>query len=274
MISKKTILKHAPSVMDEQVHVNHEDCPSGKDTKRRLYIKKTSRGFLAYCHHCNEKGFASLSGEALSSSSFFKTTYKASKAVKLPTLVELTIAGRIWLNKHFCDPSEHCFNGVRGEPNKVALDLFDKEGEHIGYQVRNLDPNATPKYLTHYFDVDNKGAGSWFYKEGSKTLVLTVDYLSAYRVNRDAPNCSSIALLRTAISEKLLLQIYESDFNQIIVWLDPDSAGVEGAAKAYKKLQHFLPTSTKVLVYGVDKEPKQLTPKELHNGLLSVVSLL
>lgn len=42
----------------EQIHVNHKDCTAGSDTKRRLYLRRTSDGTttLAYCHHCGEKG--------------------------------------------------------------------------------------------------------------------------------------------------------------------------------------------------------------------------
>lgn len=268
MIDKKIILKNAPSNMDEQIHVNHEGCPSGEDKKKRLYIKKTVRGFLAYCHHCNEKGFASLSGEhSISSKGFFKP-YKPTKKAVAPTLVELSFEGRVWLNKYHCDTTEHCFNGVRHEPNKVALDLFDVEKNLIGYQIRNLDANAKAKYITHFFDEEDKGSAAWFYNDAkSKALVITEDYLSAYRVNKDT-GWSSVALLRTAITTSLLNQISELDFKTILIWLDPDTAGIEGAKKVQKTLKHYLPTTTRVPYLPMLKEPKELTPTELRDGLL------
>ena len=58
MIDKKLILANAPSNMNEQVHINHKGCPSGEDTKHRLYIKRNAKGLVAYCHHCTESGFA------------------------------------------------------------------------------------------------------------------------------------------------------------------------------------------------------------------------
>jgi hypothetical protein len=41
----------------DQVHVNHQLCPAGVDTKKRLYLKQIEDGkILGYCHHCGESG--------------------------------------------------------------------------------------------------------------------------------------------------------------------------------------------------------------------------
>lgn len=44
--------------LNATVHVNHQDCPAGVDTKRRLYATPTEdgSGVLFYCHHCQGKG--------------------------------------------------------------------------------------------------------------------------------------------------------------------------------------------------------------------------
>ena len=70
------------------------------------------------------------------------------------------------------------------------------------------------------------------------------------------------------ISDKTLNQIYELNFENIVIWLDPDEAGIEGTTKAYKKLNHFLPQQTKIAIYGNDKEPKECTPRELESILV------
>lgn len=47
----------APSAVNEQIHINHDECPAGQDFKRRLYIKRTaSNQVVAFCHHCGNKG--------------------------------------------------------------------------------------------------------------------------------------------------------------------------------------------------------------------------
>ena len=58
LIDRKLILANAPSNIGQQVSINHAGCSAGNDTKHRLYIKRTDRGIVAYCHHCSESGFA------------------------------------------------------------------------------------------------------------------------------------------------------------------------------------------------------------------------
>ena len=43
----------------ETVRINHDPCPSGVDTKRRLYITRVQadpRKVIAYCHNCQDDG--------------------------------------------------------------------------------------------------------------------------------------------------------------------------------------------------------------------------
>ena len=264
MINSKLILANAPSNMGEQIHINHVDCEAGLDKKKRLYIKRVEKGLLAYCHHCNQSGFVpNTNSERLSN--WFNKKEQTNTTKDKPVIASLTMEGAVWLHKYYCNIKCNLFNGIAGEPNKVALTLQDPQQQPIGWQIRNLTANATPKYITHYTN-NSKGEASWFH-DSSKTLVITEDYLSAYRINNDT-GFSSVALLRTAISDKTLNQIYELDFEYVLIWLDPDEAGTIGATKAYKKLKHFLPDDTKLILLGMDKEPKQCTPQEL-NSLLS-----
>lgn len=265
MIDRKLILANAPSNIGQQIHINHTGCSSGEDTKRRLYIKRTDKGLLAYCHHCNESGFAKDTTERLSTWTN-KTTAPAATKNNKPILAALTTEGRVWLHNNYCDADDKLFSGVVSEKSKVALTLLNPEGEHMGWQVRNLLPNATPKYTTYYNNDNHKGDPSWFHKT-SKTLVITEDYLSAYRVHKNT-GFSSVALLRTSISDRTLMQIHDLNFEAVVIWLDPDEAGIEGAKKAYKKLNYFLPTTTMIAIYGCDKEPKECTPAELANMLV------
>ena len=260
MIDKKLILANAPSNMNEQVHINHNGCPSGEDTKHRLYIKRNAKGLVAYCHHCTESGFAHDDSGRLSTWFKDKPTVITKEGV-MPKLTSLSLEGSVWLHTYYCNVDDINFNGVQGSPKSVALTLHNPDMDAIGYQVRNLVPEATPKYLTNYTYNGNKGDASWFYN-GSKTLVMTEDYLSAYRIFRDT-GISSVALLRTTISDRTLRQIHDLGFTKVCIWLDPDKAGVEGAAKAYKKLTYFLPNEVLCLSFNKDREPKECTKEEL-----------
>lgn len=263
MIDNKQILANAPSNMGEQIHVNHKGCEAGVDTKKRLYIKRNDKGLLAYCHHCNQSGFVNDSSR-LSSWVSTKELASAYKHNTKPVLSTLTTEGKVWLHSNYCDTNDTLFAGIAGERHKVALTLLNPEQEVIGWQVRNL--LSTPKYLTHYVSTSSKGDASWFHKN-SKTLVITEDYLSAYRVHKNT-GFSSVALLRTMIADKALSQMYELNFEFVSIWLDPDEAGQKGASKAYKKLNHFLPTTTKLAIFGINKEPKECTPEELKSILV------
>jgi len=272
LIDRRLILANAPSVMGQQVHVNHVGCPSGEDTKRRLYIKRTHKGVVAYCHHCAEAGFASdgISGDRMAT---WLTEEKVLDTVKTPTpkLGPLSSAAKTWLLKHYCSTDYFGFSGVEGKDHQIALTLRSPETDIIGYQVRNLLPSATPKYITTYLRNGNKGDSAWFHYKNNRSLVITEDYLSAYRIAQDSDGMiSSLALLRTTITDRTLLQIYELDFKNIVIWLDPDEAGKKGADKAQKELKHFLPRETSIQYIDIGFEPKECTVGELISMLIGL----
>ena len=261
MIDRKLILANAPSNINEQIHVNHKGCTAGVDTKKRLYVKRTYKGLVAYCQHCSQSGFASDDDNTERLSSWIQGKQSPMVLNVMPKLTSVSMDGSIWLHKHYCNVDDSNFNGIVDDPKKMALTLHNPSYDVIGYQVRNLVPDAVPKYLTYYNFLGNRGDSSWFHLN-SKTLVICEDYLSAYRVFRDTGH-SSVALLRTTISDRTLTQIAELEFNTIFIWLDPDEAGVSGATKAYKKLNHYLPQGTTIAFLGINKEPKECTKIEL-----------
>jgi DNA primase len=69
------------------------------------------------------------------------------------------------------------------------------------------------------------------------------------------------------VSDKTLQQIHDLEFDNVLIWLDPDKAGREGAFKTLKKLNHYLPTTTHLSIFTFDKEPKECTPEELNKLL-------
>ena len=266
MIDKSFVLKNAPTLVGEQVHVNHEGCSAGVDRKKRLYIKRTPTGLIAFCHHCGEKAFAQDAKGRLATWLTTRPRASIEPPKRLPTLSDLPVLGIKWLLEHDCDYTDKNFSGVRGEPYQVCLDIMDATGELIGYQIRNLLPNPRQKYITQYFSQNHRADSSWFYN-GCKTLVITEDYLSAYRVNKDT-GCSSVALLRTSISNTTLQQIADLGFNMVYIWLDDDSAGRKGADKAKHDLRLYLDSNIKIININSREEPKQCTKQQLREVLL------
>ena len=158
--------------------------------------------------------------------------------------------------KHFCHSSE-LFKGVKGKTDQVALLLHDYDANVVGYQIRNLKSGTVPKYLTVF---NQAAAGridsSWFRNQDNSTLVITEDYLSAYRVHKET-GYNTLALLRTTVSDKTLAAISSLGFTHIYLWLDPDSAGIKGATSAYKQLKYYLPSHTVITKLSHSCEAKQ-----------------
>ena len=265
MIDRKLILANAPSNTGEQVHVNHTGCEAGEDKKKRLYIKRTEKGLVAYCHHCNESGFAK-DGDSRLGTWVHKKSETVVKTQQKPELGPLSIGGKMWLLENHCTTTNKLFSGIVDDPKKVAMALQNQYGVVLGWQMRNLVPDAVPKYTTYYIDNKTKGESAWFHND-SKVLVITEDYLSAYRIHRDV-GYSSMALLRTTLTDKTLMQIYDMGFSEIYIWLDSDEAGVKGATKVSKALRFFLPSDVKLMTIHSDDEPKHLTPELLKKKFL------
>jgi hypothetical protein len=221
---------------------------------------------MAYCHHCNQKGFAKDADTRLGSWITSKPTATSVKTQQKPELGPLSIGGKMWLLQNHCTTTSKLFSGIVDDPKKVAMALQNVQKETIGWQIRNLVPDAVPKYTTYFFNAKDKSESAWFYN-GSKVLVITEDYLSAYRVSRDV-GFSAMALLRTTITDKTLMQIYDMGFSEIYIWLDSDEAGVKGAVKVSKTLRHFLPSDVKLMTIHSDDEPKHLTTELLEKKFL------
>lgn len=263
MIDKKLLLKNVPRYLGEQIHVNHEGCSAGIDSKRRLYIKKTEKGLVAYCHHCSEKGFlprSDITGDTPYHWKVRGMRYRATKS--MPSMCALSIQGKAWLSKYNCSWDEEYFKGIVGDSEKVSLNIRNPLGDTVGYQVRNLIPDSIPKYTTHINDTV-KGHTAWFHDIGNKILVITEDYLSSYRCHRDVPNISAMALLKTNLSDHALQQINDLEFEKIYIWLDPDFAGAKGRKNVLRKLSFYLPRKTKCVMLVVDKEPKECSKEDL-----------
>ena len=105
---------------------------------------------------------------------------------------------------------------------------------------------------------------AWFINTKQRPcLVITEDYLSAYRVRRDADSCDAVALLRTTATEATIAEILDRNYETIQVCLDPDSAGRHGSKKLVKKLELLVPSTTDIIEHHPVYEPKEMTPFDI-----------
>jgi len=269
----------------EQIKVNHLDCTAGLDTKQRLYIKRVPSGGVAYCHHCNQSGFVrelTADGTKLRKWLFDKPDgdiIRVTRGASVGLQTDLVwtnpehFSPLIWLRKYHIDGQKE--NGYFQTNGKdLVFPIADVNGVIFGSQTRSFSGGS--KYLTNYVTTNRTNAAWFTLKEGmSRVLVITEDYTSAYRVFRDC-NVDSVALLRTSASEELLNTIRGQDYNRIIIWLDPDEAGIKGTFTLKTRLRFVVGTHTTIhpIGKGIRVEPKEMDKTALALTIRSLSSTL
>ena len=275
-ISNSFLRKHAPKNIGEQVHVNHESCPAGEDTKRRLYVKRVPGGVLGYCHHCSGHGFIrNLSPEGTDLSHWLR-----GKEIEIPD-VSSTLGtpeqdkeiyggpfsgpGFTWLSKYTTILDPEYIVPVR-DPSQVKMKIYTLEHEHIiGYQIRNTVHK--PKYITRYYTDVVRGDAAWFIADPEvKKVVITEDYLSAYKIFKIC-NMNTVALLKTSASETTIRQIRSFNPTKVTLWLDSDAAGEAGSDKLRDNILYHAPIGTYLSQLRGLPEPKECAPAFLKERL-------
>ncbi len=98
-----------------------------------------------------------------------------------------------------------------------------------------------------------------YYLPGTQTpLVIVEDVLSAIKVNN--AGYSSGAVLGTSISPEIAARIAQHD--SIVLWLDPDKAGIAGRSYI-KKVLGLYPVDVRYARTDTDKDPKFLTRQQI-----------
>ncbi len=214
--------------LNEEIKHDHTECG---DRRRRLFVRRTIKGWHWYCHNCGCGGFKRSRGRdqiasmakdrtegALPPQDDEGTTYQAMCGGFSDDISE---EGLLWLRKYNITDEEISRFGILYDPasDRLILPITDFDGIKIGWQGRRLNDThkRTPKYLTKYLP-DRGNEGSWV-RGNSKTICLVEDILSAIVVGRqvDAVAClGSPATLPPSISKRC--ESYES----VVIWLDND----------------------------------------------------
>ena len=270
MISKKLIVELTPFLkLGEEKKYNHSGCKAGVDTKSRLYIKRVVGGRLAYCHHCNEHGFArdlTSDGRVLRKWLFGKDEKEPTTVSRVTKLTDFELHSIAsphivsWMSKYKLNLADDMYfkESVGGD---LILKTYNIHGEFAGFQCRSFNPRK-PKYTTHLSGTTN-GSCAWFYSsaEHFNEVFITEDFSSAYRINRDT-GYTAVALLRTTMDTLSLVDLLDKAPKKIVIWLDPDEAGMNGAKKLTEKIRVFS-TDVEVIHAHSPKEPKDCEISEL-----------
>lgn len=230
----------------EQVRVNHEGCPAGEDTRRRLYVKKVSGGLIAYCHNCGDHGYVRRDAYGIKEiESWLEGEKKKIEEItpfyELPSdllwpdrITYWPMRARMHIGvafdyRTFADPgnaliqrtyaaqdSGSILNGMVYTINR------DDDGNIIGYQTRWCEDGA-PKNIRSYGDKQFILKS----RDGFKTRVTFIveDVLSGVALAHDYPMATVVALCGTHLSmtERVAAEIRGKEM--VVVYLDPDDAG-------------------------------------------------
>lgn len=244
----------------EQININHPNCPAGRDTKKRLYVKNKDGTLLGWCHHCRSGG-----GKGGGNRRHIRDRQSVVQTwdIKLPYDMtwEQNVGGLAWLNKYGITPVERkIYNiGWSDSLSRVILPVYDGESELVAWQQRRIMNHDTmPKYLT-----DKRKDVKFPMFLGTKlrdgdTVVLTEDILSAIVIGRQ---CAAISLLGTNLTERNRDRLLARAYSKVIVWLDDDNPDVK---KAQRKIRRQLESFVDVeVITGHDVDPKEMTDEQI-----------
>lgn len=274
----------------ESNRVNHQDCPAGTDTRRRLYLTRPAGSpeiILGYCHNCQDKGIlksnnphcyrshdaAIEAGQNLSTDKWSPPHNLVTKCHEWPADA---ISWRYKMSLHIAmidalgiayDPSTHRIylpmwrtiklNGPKTECSNL-----------IGYQLRRLSDRGS-KYITALQD------------KGSYPSTLIYPLLKAVD-SREPPVsilvedfASGIALAETAYENQHQWEVIVNYGTKVtpevlarcdqwpaLVWLDNDSLHVSEQAEHIGRVWAMI-TGNDVHIERDAREPKKLTATEI-----------
>lgn len=260
---------HTETLVNTQLRFNHSDCEAGTDTKERLYVKAVDTGWIAYCHHCGKSGFLRTSpyrvgvGGAVS---YPAEEMRTHKEVPLHYKTELYVDPNdfpveqlLWLYSYgFTDKDIVCFNI---KVSKVDGSIVIPKSFHssAAYYVR--------RKFTDHFD---RGPKALLYRDRTKQFVwrhisivyptclkwvITEDPISAMKLNMAGAN--TISLMGTNLTDDIKKFLLDLSGCSIMLFLDPDTAGMKAALKIRKELQSIV---SNVVIHNdpiFGKQPKE-----------------
>lgn len=271
-LHKDEYLPYAPDGVGEQVRVNHEGCPAGEDTKRRLYIRRAEDGItiLAFCHHCRKRGsyntFATSNIKAAKSRYLPKSSVK-SEYVHYPASScreprEWPSAARAWLYRYGITNKEIDSYGIFYNPDnlRVGIPVFGSGG--VGaIQYRRIFPqwDSGPKYTTiSSATVPLYRSRSW---TSGSSVVLCEDAISTIKCGRHLP---AAALIGTYLRDEHIYELVDR-FDTFIIFLDDDNSDVR---KQELLLKNRLDVFGSARIIHTEKDPKEYSDDELQEILL------
>ena len=261
--------------------VNHDGCPAGLDTKRRLYVtKKSEEMALAYCHHCNTGAFVRLGVTSTGSWLHSGDTQEGNRIIKKLTrphdLGDMSGSstfnnpktGGIVLKNLFRDVAtmltlsrKYNVSLTSEYGGRVFLPLFGKNLQEVGWQARALHKTDI-KYFTSqlsgdYLPYPSKAMAT----NTDPMIVITEDIVSAMRVSATDLACGYPSL-KSTVDYQQLLRLYERyPHAHYLVWLDNDNETVVN--HAHEMAMRLALLGARSGIRTIEDEPKHYDDVDL-----------
>jgi hypothetical protein len=258
---------------DEQLRIDHSDCPSGQDTRGRLYIKRKHDGtLLAYCHNCGDYGVHSSRGKTKAIRDLLieheaAQRNGAGELVLPPDIIvnpdAWPLEAQAWVYKYGITRDEIIDNELCYSPSwdRVILPVYG-DGKLLYWQGRAVRKDQDPKYVSAKA---HPKVMAWQLAPGKRTcdkIIIVEDRLSSIKVGRYV---DSVALLGTSPDIDCLterLQMYK----KVGIILDPDQAGFRKGTELAARLS--LVFRGRVMHYSSFLQQ----PKEMDDMTLAAIS--
>lgn len=245
-------------------------CGSGK----KLLIENKEAGWVAWCYRCSDKGFVpkpkpSLSERIARLREQRKVDQAAAATITPPKPIVLDMAewpkaATSWLGGVGIDQwwAEHLGFYWNPRLERVVMPVLD--GQKLCFwQARSFDPKR-PKYLSPALA---PGQPKPVYKAipfrgepDRSRLVLTEDILSAIKVGEVA---SAWSILGTSLTALRSAEIANYGASEVLVWLDPDEAGIKGRRRIVPELRSLGVNAR--AIRGATKDPKLYNQDEIRS---------
>lgn len=261
----------------ESTRINHENCPAGEDTRRRLYLHKppTHGGkVLAYCHNCQE-GASWVGGEYYRiSTEKDEAEYKRIKPIDLSKYEPYDMDAwpgdakrELWRygingkgSYTMYDPSTHRLV----VPVFESIDFTTYTAHNLkGVQKKRLVGSGT-KYITEMnndlYDLSSILINKPLLDK-DHIGVIVEDYLSGLRIIQWAQEEFNVKVLvnyGTKVNPEAIKNM--TDVSKLIIWLDNDNNHVIEQARTIGSVAKLIqPKGTAVMVHLEHDDPKKIS---------------
>lgn len=232
------------------------DCSCG--TGRTMVVNNYIKHYSAYCFRCNRKEYH-YKGQIGLNECTFKDKEVRQVKIELPEdtipLIEATgyyasIGRKIMYRCNIMEDLWTKHNiGFSDSLRRVVMPVYDSNNL-IWYQLRATEANKI-KYLQPSADKN-----VCYHIKGNKdTIVITEDILSAIKVSQVT---DTLSLLGTKINNKALNIL--SEYKEVVIWLDGDTAGINGSHSIRKSISLLCDNVRQVLT---ESDPKKYNMEQI-----------